>query len=102
MKRVRRPGWHRPFTLILLCWTLGAGAADESIFDTSQYERKTFELGGYAQLKQERFEFNRGSAFYNLSRYSANQRGTLDRTTAQLQLVGKMRPGIGTFDFRTN
>jgi hypothetical protein len=102
MKRVRRPGWHRPFALILLCWTVGAGAADESIFDTSQYERKTFELGGYAQLKQERFDFNRGSAFYNLSRYSANQRGTLDRTTAQLQLVGKWRPGIGTFDFRTN
>ena len=100
MKRLWRPGSHWP--LILLGWTLGAGAADEYTFDISQFEKKTFELGGYAQLKQELFDFNRDGAFYKLSRYAASQRETLDRTTGTLQLVGKWRPGIGTFDFRTN
>ena len=102
MKRLGRPEGHRPLALVLLCWTLTVGAADETTFDTSQFEKKTFELGGYAQIKQERFDFNRGSAFYNLSRYAPSQRETLDRTTGTLQLVGKLRPGIGTFDFRTN
>jgi hypothetical protein len=100
MKGLRRPRFYWP--LILLCSTLNAGAADEYTFDTSQFEKKTFELGGYAQIKQERFDFNRGSAFYNLSRYASSRRGTLDRTTGTLQLVGKWRPGLGTFDFRTN
>ena len=100
MKRLRRP---RPcWPLILLGASLTAGAADVDTFDTSQFEKKTFELGGYAQIKQERFDFNRDGAFYKLSRYAAAQRETLDRTTGTLQLVGKWRPGIGTFDFRTN
>ncbi len=100
MKRLRRPRPYWP--LILLGASLTAGAADVDTFDTSQFEKKAFELGGYAQIKQERFDFNRGSAFYNLSRYAPSQRDTLDRTTGTLQLVGKWRPGIGTFDFRTN
>ncbi|MGZ8204177.1 MAG: hypothetical protein ACXWUB_13085, partial [Burkholderiales bacterium] len=100
MKRLRRPRSCWP--LILLCASLAAGAADVETFDISQFEKKTFELGGYAQVKQERFDFNRGSAFYNLSRYAPSNRNTLDRTTGTLQLAGKWRPGIGTFDFRTN
>ena len=100
MKRLRRLRFCGP--LILLCASLTAGAADVDTFDTSQFEKKTFELGGYAQVKQERFDFNRGSAFYNLGRYAPSRRETLDRTTGTLQLVGKWRPPIGTFDFRTN
>ncbi|MGZ5144959.1 MAG: hypothetical protein ACXWCY_08070 [Burkholderiales bacterium] len=92
----------RGWPLVLVLWNCGARSADEYTFDTSQFEKKTFELGGYAQIKQERFEFNRGGAFYKLSEYALSQRGTLDRTTGTLQLVGKWRPGIGTFDFRTN
>jgi hypothetical protein len=79
-----------------------AFAADEYTFDTSAFEKKTFELGGYVEGKQERFDFNRSGAFYKLGPYAQDARRTLDRTTASLQLVGKVRPGVGTFDFRTN
>ena len=88
--------------LVLLCPAAGAQAAEEYTFDTSAFEKKAFELGGYAELKQEHFEFNRNGAFYRLNTLNQPQRETLDRTTGTLQLVGKVRPGAGTFDFRTN
>ena len=100
MKRLRRPRSYG--SLILLCVSLTAGAADVDTFDISQFEKKTFELGGYAELRQERFDFNRGGAFYALGPYARAQRETLDRTRGTLQLVGKWRPGAGTFDFRTH
>ena len=48
------------------------------------------------------FDLNRDGTFYRLGNLGLAQRESLDRTTATLQLVGKLRQGIGTFDFRTN
>jgi hypothetical protein len=100
MKPVRRP---RPLWLLGFLWAIGgAQAADEYGFDASAFEKKPFELGGYVELKQEDFAFNRSGAFYKLNNFNQPQRESLDRTTGTLQLVGKLRPGAGTFDFRTN
>jgi hypothetical protein len=88
--------------LVLLASAAGAQAAEEFSFDSSEFERKPFEIGGYAQLKQEDFFFDRGAAFYQLNNFDQPQRERLDRTTATLQLAGKLRYGVGTFDFRTN
>ena len=79
-----------------------AAAADEPAFDASQFEKKPFEIGGYVQAKQERSSLNRGATFYELGLYGRPRRENLDRTTGTLQLEGKLRHGIGTFDFRTN
>ncbi|MGB7540413.1 MAG: hypothetical protein WBM28_00150 [Burkholderiales bacterium] len=100
MKRLRRlrPCW----LLVLLCSFASARAAEEYSFDASAFEKKPFELGGYVQLKQEDFAFNRGGAFYRLNNFGQPQRDSLERTTGTMQLVGKLRYGIGTFDFRTN
>ena len=100
MKLVWRPRLFWP--LVLLASAAGTQAAEEFSFDASAFEKKPFELGGYAQLKQEAFSFNRGAAFYRLNNFNQPQRDGLDRTTGTLQLVGKLRQGIGTFDFRTN
>jgi hypothetical protein len=100
MKPVRRP---RPLRLLGFLWAIGgAQAADEYGFDASAFEKKPFELGGYVELKQEDFAFNRSGAFYKLNNFNQPQRETLDRTTGTLQLAGRLRQGIGTFDFRTN
>jgi hypothetical protein len=80
----------------------GTAAGQESSFDASQFEKKPFELGGYVELKQESLSLNRGAAFYNLGFYAQPQRERLDRTTGTLQLFGKAREGMGTFDFRLN
>jgi len=97
-------GWRTRlfWPLVLLASAAGARAAEEFSFDSSEFERKSFEIGGYAQLKQEDFFFNSGAAFYQLNNFDQPQRERLDRTTATLQIAGKLRHGIGTFDFRTN
>ena len=100
MKLLRRlwPFWP----LVLLASITGAQAAEEYSFDSSAFEKKPFELGGYVELKQEDFALNRSGAFYKLNNFGQPQRDDLGRTTGTLQLVGKLRQGIGTFDFRTN
>jgi hypothetical protein len=100
MKRPR--GLRRLWPLVLLFMAAGIRAQDEPAFDASQFEKKPFELGGYLQLKQEHFTLNPPGAFYKLNYYNQPQLEHLDRTTGTLQLAGKLRPGVGTFDFRTN
>ena len=92
---------RRALLAVVLLRAAVALAAEED-FDASQYEKKPFELGGYVQLKQEDFSLNRSAAFYKLGFYNQPQRESLDRTTETLQLAGKARHGIGTFDFRAN
>lgn len=79
-----------------------APAAEEYTFDASEFEKKPFEIGGYLQLKQEDFALNRAGAFYKLGNFNQPQRDSLDRTTGTMELVGKLRQGIGTFDFRAH
>ncbi len=86
---------------LLLLLALPA-AAQEPAFDASAFEKKPFELGGYVELKQETFDLNHDGTFYRLGNLGLPQRRSLDRTSATLQLVGKLRLGIGTFDFRTS
>ena len=88
--------------LLLLFLAANAWAAEEYSFDASEFEKKPFELGGYLQFKQEGFDLNRSGAFYKLNGYKQPQRETLDRSTATMELIGKLRQGIGTFDFRTH
>jgi len=93
-----RPCWP----LVLLFAVASVKAAEEYSFDASAFEKKPFELGGYVELKQEDFALNRAGAFYKLNNFGQPQRDDLGRTTGTLQLAGKLRQGMGTFDFRTN
>jgi hypothetical protein len=88
--------------LALLFSFSSATAADEYSFDASAFEKKPFELNGYVQLKEEDFTLNPAGALYKLNYYSQPQRDDLNRTTGTMQLAGKLRQGIGAFDFRTN
>jgi len=94
--------WVRWPLLLLLSVAAHASAAEDYSFDASEFEKKPFELGGYLQFKQESFDLNRGGAFYKLANYKTPQRDNLDRTTVTMELIGKVRQGIGTFDFRTH
>jgi hypothetical protein len=80
----------------------GVALADEYSFDASAFEKKPLEMDGYVEFKQEEFRFNRSGIFYQLNNSGLPQRETLDRSTATMQLNGKLRYGIATFDFRTN
>lgn len=94
----------RPWLAGLLASLAAASvhAADEYSFDASAFEKKPFELGGFVQFKQEDFALNRDGAFYQLGYFGQAQRASLDRSTATVELTGKLRGGIGTFDFHTH
>ena len=88
--------------LFLFVWVGGTNAAEEYSFDASAFEKKPFELGGYVQFRQDDIRLNRDGAFYKLNFYNQPQREHLDSTAGTTELVGKLRYGIGTFDFRTH
>ena len=100
--RLPRASWTRWSLLLLLSAAAHASAAEEYSFDASEFEKKPFELGGYLQFKQESFALNRAGAFYKLGNYKQPPRDNLDRSTGTMELIGKLRQGIGTFDFRTH
>jgi len=88
--------------LLILLLVGAAAQADEYSFDISKYEKKPFELNGYAELKGEDFALNPDAALYKLNYYGQPQRESLTRTTETLELAGKLRHDIATFDFRTH
>lgn len=97
-----RGSWGQWPLLLLLLAAAHAWAAEVDSFDASEFEKKPFEIGGYLQFKQENFALNRAGAFYKLGNLNHSQRDSLDRSTGTMELIGKVRQGIGTFDFRTH
>lgn len=92
---------HLPLFALLVS-VAGIASEEEYSFDVSAFERKPYELGGYVEFKQEHLALNRDGVGYRLGSLGLPQRENLDRSTATLQLAGRLRYGIGTFDFRTN
>ncbi len=77
-------------------------AAESYSFDSTQFEKKPFELGGYVELKADGFTFNRASSSYRLNFAGQPGPNTLDRSTATLKLTGKARAGDWLFTARTH
>ena len=90
-----------PFFSFAYLLVLNAEAADDYSFDASAFEKKSFELGGYVQVEQDHFTLNRDAAFYKLGYFGQSQRDNIDRSAAIAELNGKLRKGIGTFNFNT-
>jgi hypothetical protein len=85
----------------LLCaclslWLPAAAAQESYSFDVSQFEKKPFEFNGYAELKAEKFTFDRDAALYQLGFFDQPPRDAFDRGTGSLQLEGLYRHGIAT------
>jgi hypothetical protein len=74
-----------------------AQAEEKYSFDIGKYEKKPFELTGYAELRQDRFRLNQDGALYKLNFYGRDARERLDGTTGVLELSGLYRQGIATF-----
>lgn len=97
MKRLRR--WWPVAALLVAS---GAWAAEDYSFDAAEFEKKPFELGGYAQLRREDVTLRPDAPLYLLNNYARSRRETLSRDTAILELAGKLRHGDATLDFRTH
>jgi len=85
--------------ILALCTALLSAPAlgqDEYRFDVGEFEKKPFELNGYAELRAERFWLDRGAALYQLNFFDSETRSQLNRTTGALELSGLYRAGIAT------
>lgn len=85
--------------VLALCTALlsaPAAGADDYNFDAGQFEKKPFELNGYAELRADRFWLNRENALYQLNFFDSETRSQLNRATGALELSGLYRAGIAS------
>ena len=64
--------------------------AEDFSFDTSEYEKKTFEFNGYVEAKQEALRLQPERAIYSLNYPDEPARNWLYRSTGTLDLSGKL------------
>ncbi len=86
----------RVLALCAVLLSAPAAGADQFSFDVGQFEKKPFELNGYAELRAERFWLDRDNALYQLNFFDTEQRSQLNRSTGALELAGLYRAGIAT------
>jgi len=84
-------------SLILFFLPLNAMAAGEYSFDVEEFESKSFEWGGYAEIKFDHIDLNTDSAFYGLN-FHQDPGSTIDRYTGALQLEYSYKKGLGAFN----
>lgn len=84
-------------SLILFFLPFTVMATGEYSFDLEEFESKSFEWGGYGEIKFEHIDLNTDSAFYGLN-FHQDPRSTIDRYTGTLQLEYSYKKGIGAFN----
>ena len=63
-------------------------------FEPSEYQKKDYEIGGFAEGKLEGFALNRGGAFYQLNKPSGSRPSVNERGTGTLEVTGKYHKDI--------
>jgi hypothetical protein len=87
---------RRAGLLAVLALASAAAPSQEFTFDAAQYQRKPYELTGYVELKAERFDLDRGSAFYGLNFVDRADRDSIGRYTLLFKPSAKLRLGEAT------
>jgi len=76
------------------------GQAEEDYgFDLEEFERKTFDWGGYAEVKWENLDFNQDGSLYHLN-FHRDPRSSLNRLSSILQLDGNFKKDQFAFNWR--
>ena len=73
--------------------------AEDYSFDLEEFEKKTFDWGGYVELKWDHLDLKQDGAFYRLNFYR-QPRARLDRLSSILQLDGSFDKDTVAFNWR--
>ena len=73
---------------------VAARAQQTYSFEPSEYQKKDYEIGGFAEGKLEGFALNRDGAFYQLNKPSGSRPSVNERGTATLEVTGKYHKDI--------
>ncbi len=86
--------------VLVLVLSAGTMEAQEFTFDDSEFKKKSFEFGGYAEAKLEALGLRPDTASYRLTYPEDPGKRTLERFTGTLELTGKWNAGSWVSDFR--
>lgn len=90
----------KPVCALCACLLAGIARAEDYSFDAGEFESKTFEFGGYTELKQEAFVLRPDSVPARLNFPDGRER--LDRTTATVELAGAWHLQDALIDLRSH
>ena len=76
--------------------------AQEYTFDLDKIEKRSFHLGGYAEINPILFRLDREAAFYKLRFYEHDEGSTIEKYDMTLQLDGSYEKGIARAFVKTN
>lgn len=93
-------------SVLLAASLLRAGAAgalsEEFRFDASEFEKKPYQLGGYAELRPVLLGLDRDAALYRLRFFDRDEGQTTAEYNGRLRLEGSLEKGIGRLFARAN
>ncbi len=84
------------FILSSACLSAELIAAEDFSFDIEEFEKKSFDWGGYVEVKWDHIDFNQDGVFYQLNSNQA-QDSTLDSLITSLLIGGDYSKGGATF-----
>ncbi len=84
------------FILSSACLSAELIAAEDFSFDIEEFEKKSFDWGGYVEVKWDHIDFNQDGVFYQLNSNQA-QDSTLDSLITSLLIGGDYSKGAATF-----
>lgn len=93
------PSWALP---LLLATTTALAGADEFTFDPSEFEKRPFEFGGYAELWPEFLPTNQDGALYQLAFFDRAPEDRIGRLQGALELEGRYHRDLFTLSFRSH
>jgi hypothetical protein len=91
------------FYLCVLTYTLSASvAAEEYSFEIDEYTKKTYQLGGYAELRPVLSGLDEDAALTHLNFFDQKVKNPTPELNTRLQLEGRVERGTGRLFLRLN
>lgn len=88
-------------TSLLLGAAIGA-QGEEYSFNVSEFEKKPYQFGGYAELRPVLFGLDRDAALYRLRFFDRNEGDTTTEYNGRLRIEGSLESGIARLFVRAN
>ncbi len=101
-RRWRVAGGALGLLCLLLVWPTSPRAAETYTFDPAEIEKKTYQFGGYVEVKPVLSRPSEDSALYRLRYKERDLGGALEEANLKLQLEGSWEKGIARLYFKTN
>ncbi len=76
--------------------------SEEFTFDISETQKKTYNVGGFLELRPVHYRLDKNSSLYKLRFYDRSKRDTLEEFNLKFQLDGSIEKGIARLVVRSN